>query len=145
MRSRKISVIVGADIKCLLGAGEDTALTFTTMQFSTDLSAEFYTSEGCHIIEILNRSDHPDVSIARARVEPGVTTQWHTVEARELYYILSGTGRAEVGEKIYDVGPGDVVSIPEGVRQRIENTGGEDLVFLCVCTPRFRAEGYREV
>lgn len=115
------------------------------MQFSTDLSSEFYTSEGCHIIEILNRSDHPDVSIARARVEPDVTTRWHTVEARELYYILSGYGTAEVGEVTYPVGPGDVVSIPKGVRQRIGNTSGEDLVFLCVCTPRFRAEGYREV
>lgn len=106
---------------------------------------EFYTTEGCHISEVINQSAHPDVSLATARVEPGITTRWHTVAAREVYYILSGKGRAEVGEEAYDVISGQAVSIPEGVRQRITNTGAEDLVFLCVCTPRFRQEGYREV
>jgi mannose-6-phosphate isomerase-like protein (cupin superfamily) len=115
------------------------------MHFKTKPATEFYTSEGCHIIEVINRPDHEDVSIAQARVEPGVTTRWHTVEAREIYYILSGSGRAEVGDETMEVGPGDAVSIPFGVRQRIANTGTEDLVFLCVCTPRFKPEGYREI
>ncbi len=115
------------------------------MLHPTNPATEFYTTEGCHIIEILNQADHEDVSIARARVEPGVTTRWHTVEAREIYYLLAGQGRAEVGEEALLVGPGDAVSIPAGVRQRIANTGSKDLVFLCVCTPRFRVEGYREV
>lgn len=106
---------------------------------------EFFTTEGCHISEVINQADHPDVSLATARVEPGRTTRWHTVEAREIYYILSGSGRAEVGQESFEVGPGQAVSIAEGVRQRIENTGTEDLVFLCVCTPKFRQEGYREV
>ncbi|WP_273447649.1 cupin domain-containing protein [Neolewinella agarilytica] len=106
---------------------------------------EFYTTEGCHISEVINQEDHPDVSLATARVTPGVTTRWHTVEAREIYYILSGKGRAEVDGEVIDVSPGQAVSIPEGVPQRIANTGTEDLVFLCVCTPRFRQEGYREV
>lgn len=35
--------------------------------------------------------------------------------------------------------------IPPGVRQRIKDTGDEDLVFLALCTPRFRKEAYREV
>ena len=38
--------------------------------------------------------------------------------------------------------PGDVVLIPSGVRQRVTNIGDEDLVFLCVCTPRFFPECY---
>ncbi|WP_026232145.1 cupin domain-containing protein [Neolewinella persica] len=115
------------------------------MKYPTNPAKEFHTSEQCHIIEVINQPDHPDVSLAQARVEPGVTTRWHTVEAREIYYILSGKGRAEVGEATWDVGPGDAVSIPPQVRQRITNTGPQDLVFLCVCTPRFTPEGYREV
>ena len=91
------------------------------------------------------RYDHADVSLARARVEPGITTRWHTVEAREIYYILQGNGRAEVGEDAWAVGPGDAVSIPPLVRQRIANTGTNELIFLCICTPRFTPEGYREV
>lgn len=114
-----------------------------TMHFTPD--PEFYTTEGCHISEVINQADHPEVSLATARVAPGVTTRWHTVEAREIYYILSGVGRAEVGQETYEVSPGQAVSIPQGVRQRITNTGAEDLVFLCVCTPRFRQEGYVEL
>jgi mannose-6-phosphate isomerase-like protein (cupin superfamily) len=34
------------------------------------------------------------------------------------------------------------VVIPAGTPQQIENTGTTDLVFLCVCSPRFRQEGY---
>jgi mannose-6-phosphate isomerase-like protein (cupin superfamily) len=35
-----------------------------------------------------------------------------------------------------------VVVIPAGVRQRIENIGPGDLIFLCICTPRFCVENY---
>ena len=42
----------------------------------------------------------------------------------------------------YPVGPGDVVSIPKGVPQRILNNGEADLIFLCVCTPRFEMDCY---
>jgi len=115
------------------------------MKFSTNPAKEFHTSEQCHIIEVINQPDHPEVSLAQARVAPGITTQWHTVEAQEVYYILSGKGQAEVGEEAWLVGPGDAVSIPPLVRQRIINTGVTDLVFLCVCTPRFTVEGYKEV
>ena len=38
---------------------------------------EYFFDEGCHIIELLNADDDPDVSIARARVEPGGVTRWH--------------------------------------------------------------------
>ncbi|MEM9929407.1 MAG: cupin domain-containing protein [Bacteroidota bacterium] len=115
------------------------------MKFTTQPDQEFYTSERCHIIEVINQPDHAEVSIAQARVEPGVTTRWHTVEVREIYYILEGEGRAEVGDEIFSVAPGDAISIPPLVRQRIKNTGENDLVFLCVCTPRFTPEGYREL
>ena len=32
-----------------------------------------------------------------------------------------------------------------GVRQRITNTGGADLIFLAVCTPRFTLADYEDV
>ena len=42
------------------------------------------------------------------------------------------------------VRPFDVVHIPAGRPQQICNTGSEDLVFLCIGTPRFRMENYRD-
>jgi mannose-6-phosphate isomerase-like protein (cupin superfamily) len=109
-------------------------------------SAERYISEGCFISEWSNTPDDPAVSIARARVPPGVTTRWHRLEGTsERYLILEGSGRAYLGDfDPKDVGPGDVVRIPAGCRQRITNTGTADLVFLAVCTPRFIDAAYQE-
>ena len=62
----------------------------------------------------------------------------------ESYVIAQGTGRMEVGDlPPADVAPGDTVFIPAGVRQRITNTGAADLVFYCICTPRFTSACYR--
>jgi mannose-6-phosphate isomerase-like protein (cupin superfamily) len=110
----------------------------------TDPSKEFPTEENCFILEVANDAGDPDVSIARARVRPGVTTEWHRLEGiAERYIIVRGTGRVEVG----DVPPtivteGDVVRIPADVAQRITNIGDEDLVFFCVCSPRFVPSAY---
>jgi mannose-6-phosphate isomerase-like protein (cupin superfamily) len=98
-------------------------------------------------LELSNSPDDPAVSIARARVAPGVTTRWHRVrDTVERYVILEGKGRVEVGEAApQEVGPCDVVLIPPACRQRIANTGERDLVFLAICSPRFRSEAYEEI
>jgi mannose-6-phosphate isomerase-like protein (cupin superfamily) len=38
-----------------------------------------------------------------------------------------------------------VVFIPAGVVQQITNTGSEDLVFYCICTPAFEEDRYSGV
>lgn len=105
---------------------------------------EFYTPERCHIVEIHNREEDKVCSVARARVEPGVTTKLHSVRGTvERYVILEGRGRVEVGDdEPVTVQPLDVVTIPAGVSQRITNLGDRDLIFLCICTPRFMPDCY---
>ncbi len=112
-----------------------------------DLGQEFYTEERCFITELSNIEDDPEVSIARARVEPGITTRWHRLKGTaERYVILEGSGMMEVGDvPAQPVGPGDVVLIPPMVRQRITNTGNGQLVFLAICSPRFRPEVYEDL
>lgn len=109
--------------------------------------SEYFFEEGCHIIEVSNSDDDPDLSVARARVEPGMTTRWHRLKnTAERYIIISGQGLVEVGSLgPATVGPGDVVRIPPMCRQRITNTGSDDLVFLAVCTPRFIPESYEDL
>jgi len=103
---------------------------------------EVKTPERCFIAE--NWSSEK-VSIARARVKKGITTLAHHLEGvDEIYLITKGNAQVDVG----DVAPtvvtaGDVVFIPAGVSQRITNIGRTDLVFYCVCTPRFTEECYR--
>lgn len=113
------------------------------VKLATDVD-EYFFAEGCFITELSNSPDDPDLSIARARVEPGMTTRWHyLVDTAERYVVLAGTGRVEVGDRpAQPVGAGDVVIIPPGTRQRITNSGGDDLVFLAVCSPRFIAAAY---
>lgn len=112
-----------------------------------DRENEVYTAERCFIIELLNTAADPGVSVARARVLPGITTRWHRVRGiSERYLILSGRGRAEVGtEPPREVGPGDVVLIAPEAPQRITNVGLNDLIFLAICTPRFRQEAYEDI
>lgn len=111
------------------------------------LSEEFYTPELCHITELSNSADDPEVSIARARVAPGVTTRWHRLSATsERYYILSGQGLVEIGELTqHKVSAGDIVLIPPMCRQRIANVGEDDLVFLAICTPPFANDAYEDI
>lgn len=105
--------------------------------------AEFWTAERCYITELMNHDRMPEVSIARTRVEPGITTQLHSLSVAEWYVIEAGTGLMTVGEE----GPGrvvagDVVCIPRESPQMVFNDGENDLIFLCVCSPRFSQECY---
>ena len=111
---------------------------------SYDPGSEFYLEEGCYIIELHNTAADTDCSIARARVEPGITTELHCLrDIIERYVIVAGRGEVTIdGQAPEPVGVMDVVTIPAGVSQRIRNTGDSDLVFLCVCTPRFAEEKY---
>ncbi len=105
---------------------------------------EYWFPEGCHILEWLNDPEDPDASVARARVPVGVTTRWHRLrDTVERYLVQSGRGVVEIDEgPPRDVGPGDLVHSPAMARQRIHNPGPEELVFLAICTPRFRPENY---
>ena len=109
--------------------------------------SEYFFEEGCFITEWWNSPFDEQISIARARVEPGVTTRRHRLkDVTERYVILEGSGSVELGEMDPEVvGPGDVVLIPPGTSQRITNTGNSDLIFLAVCTPRFAKDVYEDI
>jgi mannose-6-phosphate isomerase-like protein (cupin superfamily) len=111
------------------------------------LNNEFYSPERCYITELSNTTDDPDVSIARARVQPGITTRWHRLKGIfERYYIVNGKGHVEVGSlPKQEVKAGDIVLIPPMCRQRITNTGSKDLIFLAICTPRFSNDVYEDI
>jgi len=102
---------------------------------------EYSTKERCSIAE--NYCDD-SVSVARARVKPGITTVAHHLkDATEIYLVISGQGKVDVGNlQPTEVSVGDVVVIPAGTSQKITNIGKTDLVFYCICTPKFMAERY---
>jgi mannose-6-phosphate isomerase-like protein (cupin superfamily) len=112
-----------------------------------DASKEYFFQEGCYINELSNHEGDDALSIARARVEPGVTTRLHRLNrSTERYCIISGEGMVEIeGLPAQIVTAGDVVIIPPGASQRVSNTSDDDLVFLALCTPRFEPQDYLEL
>ena len=104
---------------------------------------EYYFEEGCYVTELSNSKADAELSIARIRLPIGQRTISHKLNGiTERYYIEDGEGQMHVGHEQIAVGDGDVVLIPAGVTQWIENTGSCDLVFLALCTPRFQRDAY---
>jgi mannose-6-phosphate isomerase-like protein (cupin superfamily) len=108
---------------------------------------EFTTPERCWILELLNAPADFALSIARARVEPGVTTQLHRLHGvDERYLIVSGEGVAKIGELAPQrIAMGDVLVIPAGTSQQVTNDGTADLIFYCICSPHFTPACYESL
>ena len=113
-------------------------------------SNEYFFEEGCYILELSNSDKDPNISIARARLNPNTQTKLHRLNKTiERYIILQGEGEVILGNSKINlltqhVKPNDVVIIPENHPQAIRNTGDTDLIFLVICTPRFSEKNYSE-
>ncbi|MBD3168772.1 MAG: cupin domain-containing protein [candidate division Zixibacteria bacterium] len=79
-------------------------------------------------------------SLAHARVKPGQITRLHKLKTSEVYYILEGTGEMHINDETEAVHTNQAIYIPPGSHQRIKNTGGGELVFLCIVDPAWRQE-----
>jgi len=100
----------------------------------------FTTKDGSEIRELLahRNSCIEKQSLAEARLPAkGSTTPHYHPKAEEIYYILDGQGRMQIGGETRDVGPGDAIAIPPGQVHQITNTGGDVLTFLCCCAPAY--------
>ena len=105
---------------------------------------EIIAGDGSRLRELF----HPDreytftsrFSLAHATVPVGEKTLKHRLKSDEVYYILSGRGELHIDHEIIEVETGDAIDIPPGSTQWIRNTGGDDLVFLCVVDPAWQQE-----
>jgi mannose-6-phosphate isomerase-like protein (cupin superfamily) len=100
----------------------------------------FTTADGSTIREFLNpdNSAFKNQSLAEATLAPGQSTAEHYHPlAEEIYFVTSGSGLMKLDGQEREVGVGDAIAIPNGVRHKITNTGTTDLVFLCCCAPAY--------
>jgi mannose-6-phosphate isomerase-like protein (cupin superfamily) len=103
----------------------------------------FTTKDGSEIRELLahRNSAIRNQSLAEARLPAGAATQAHFhPRAEEIYFLLEGRGRMQIEDGVREVGPGDAIAIPSGMRHQITNTGSETLRFLCCCAPCYEHE-----
>jgi len=105
---------------------------------------EFVAGDSTKIKEVLHpKNDKLDsaYSLAHARLLPGEQSTPHVLQtSSEAYYILNGQGRVYIEEEAAVVAEGDTVLIPAGAKQYIENTGSEELAFLCIVSPPWSAD-----
>jgi mannose-6-phosphate isomerase-like protein (cupin superfamily) len=104
---------------------------------------EFVAGDATRLRELLHPEKVPLVlrySVAHARVEPGRSSASHRLRHSEVYYILRGRGRMHVGSETSEVAEGDTLYVPPNAWQHIENTGNEELAFLCIVDPAWKIE-----
>ena len=100
----------------------------------------FTTKDGSEIRELLahRNSAIRNQSLAEARIPSGEATAPHYhPQAEEIYYLLEGRGRMQIEDQIREVGPGDAIAIPPGLRHQITAISKEPLRFLCCCAPAY--------
>jgi len=119
------------------------------MAAKTEYSAlqAFITRDGSQIRELMHPSPHSNKhgvqaqSLAEARVAVGSKTQLHRHHSsEELYHVTGGSGLMTRGNDVFPVQTGDTICILPGTAHCIENTGNEDLVILCCCSPAYADE-----
>ncbi len=75
--------------------------------------------------------------------EIGCKTPLHKHDqAHEMFYVLSGRGRALYGGKDHEIEKGDTLVLPPGMEHVVENTGTDRLYCLTVMVPN---EGLAEL
>ena len=104
----------------------------------------FVANDGCTIRELLHpKNDAVDLpySLALATVDIGKQRYQHKLEQTEVYHILQGNGRMFIENEDSEVAAGDVIAIPSGAIQWIENIGNEPLVFAAIVSPPWTEDG----
>lgn len=79
-------------------------------------------------------------SLAVARLASGARSRAHRLKTAEVYYLVRGTGMMHIGDEAAEVVSGDAVYIPPDSVQWLENTGKDEIEFLCVVDPAWRPE-----
>ena len=100
----------------------------------------FTTKDGSEIRELLahRNSCIRNQTLAEARLPIGAATAPHRhVKTEEIYYVLEGEGRMQVGDETRRIAAGDAVAIPPGALHQLTNTENCVLKFLCCCAPGY--------
>ena len=101
---------------------------------------QFITKDNSEIREILapSNSSIKNQSLAEATVRPDKSTQEHYhIKSEEIYYVLHGKGGMRIDGETSEVSKGDAIAIPPRQRHKIWNTGDDDLIILCCCSPAY--------
>lgn len=104
---------------------------------------EFVAGDATHLKEILHPKNDPitiGYSIAYAYIKPGEASLPHRLTGSEVYHITAGEGIIYINKENLTIYQGDTIYVPPGSLQFVENTGRENLTFLCIVEPAWTPE-----
>lgn len=87
-----------------------------------------------------NTSNGIKYSLAHFTLEEGKKSTLHKIKSSEIYYVLKGHGEITIDGKMYQLEKDDSVYVPANSNQFIKNSGTEDLQFLCIVEPAWKAD-----
>ena len=100
----------------------------------------YTTKDGSTIRELMHPGIHAPgtQSLAEARILPNSTTLLHRHhQTEEIYHLTQGSGEMTLGEECLEIKIGDSIRIPPGTAHQLRNTGTEEMVVLCCCSPAY--------
>jgi mannose-6-phosphate isomerase-like protein (cupin superfamily) len=75
-------------------------------------------------------------SLAIVTIPPGKSSAEHYhVVSEETYYVLRGTVRLVIDDRVFQLTPGQACLIQPLERHQIFNSGADELEFIAVCAP----------
>lgn len=104
---------------------------------------EYITKDGSEIRELIHPLIHGNTgaSIAEAIIKAGMKTHDHYHrKSEEIYLVMAGKGIMKRDEEVFAIEKGVSVVLMPGVVHSVENTGQDNLVIICVCTPAYGHE-----
>jgi quercetin dioxygenase-like cupin family protein len=81
---------------------------------------------------LIGPDEGPHFALRRFIMQPGGGIPAHTNTVEHEQYVLCGSARIGIGERVLEVRAGDVVFIPAGTPHWYEVLGKERFEFLCV-------------
>lgn len=79
-------------------------------------------------------------SISHSELKPGKKSKLHKMKTSEVYYILQGEGVLQIDDDTFKVSKDQAIYISPHSKQCIENTGKDELKFLCIVDPAWKQE-----
>jgi quercetin dioxygenase-like cupin family protein len=80
---------------------------------------------------LIDAKEAPNFALRRFVMDPGGGIPNHTNTVEHEQYVLGGRAKIGIGERVHEVGKGDVVYIPAEVPHWYEVVGDEPFEFLC--------------
>lgn len=106
-------------------------------------STKIIGDEGAIIYDLLNPTNVENAirySLAYVSLTCGKSTTSHIMKTSEVYHILKGNGVLHIDDNSENIKVGDTIFVKPGSKQYVENTGSENLEFLCIVDPAWKKD-----